>query len=83
VEAGDADAIGDEAVWRDGAVVGWITSGGYCHHVDCSYATGYVSSASLAGAENARWEIEILGTMRAAMLQIDPLLDPQGSRMTS
>ena len=83
VDAGDADAIGDEAVWRDGAVVGWITSGGYCHHVDCSYATGYVSSVSLANAENARWEIEILGEMRPAKLQVDPLLDPQGTRMTA
>ena len=83
VEAGDADAIGDEAVWRDGAVVGWITSGGYCHHVDCSYATGYVASESLAGAEHAMWEIEILGELRPARLQIDPLLDPQGSRMTA
>ena len=82
VQVGDADAIGDEAVWRDGAVVGWVTSGGYCHHVDCSYATGYVSSASLADADNAKWEIEILGEMRAARLQTTPLLDPQGNRMT-
>ena len=82
VETADADAIGDEAVWRDGTVVGWITSGGYCHHVDCSYATGYVSGESLADADNAKWEIEILGEMRPARLQTTPLLDPQGGRMT-
>ena len=28
-----ADVIGDEPVWHDGAVVGWVTSGGYGHHV--------------------------------------------------
>ena len=28
-----ADVIGDEPVWHDGKVVGWITSGGYGHHV--------------------------------------------------
>ena len=28
-----ADVIGDEPVWHDGEVVGWITSGGYGHHV--------------------------------------------------
>ena len=82
VEADDADAIGDEAVWKDGKVVGWITSGGYCHHVDCSYATGYVASDALADSENARWQLEILGEMRDARLQHEPLLDPQGTRMT-
>ena len=29
-----ADVIGDEPVWHDGAVVGWVTSGGYGHHVE-------------------------------------------------
>ena len=82
VEADDADAIGDESVWKDGTVVGWITSGGYCHHVECSYATGYVDSASIAtGAGN--WEIEILGERRRARLQAEPLFDPKGVRMLS
>ena len=26
------DVIGDEPVWHDGEVVGWVTSGGYAHH---------------------------------------------------
>ncbi|MBI3506614.1 MAG: GcvT family protein [Proteobacteria bacterium] len=81
VDAGDADALGDEAVWKDGKVVGWITSGGYCHHVACSYATGYVPSGTLAGdTGTAKWEIEILGERRSARLQIDPLFDPAGAR---
>ena len=63
-------------------MVGWITSGGYCHHVECSYATGYVDSASIAtGAGN--WEIEILGERRRARLQAEPLFDPKGVRMLS
>ncbi|MBL8832318.1 MAG: GcvT family protein [Rhodospirillales bacterium] len=78
VDADDADAIGDEAVWKDGKVVGWITSGGYCHHAGCSYASGYVPSETLAG--DGKWEIEILGVRRAARLQIDPLFDPTGAR---
>ena len=80
VEADDADAIGDESVWKDGTVVGWITSGGYCHHVECSYATGYVDSASIT-TDAGNWEIEILGERRRARLQIEPLFDPTGSRM--
>ena len=37
-----ADVIGDEPIWHDGAVVGWVTSGGYGHHVKQSIALGYV-----------------------------------------
>jgi dimethylglycine dehydrogenase len=84
VEASDADAIGDEAIWRDGAVVGWVTSGGYCHHAERSFAMGYVSQEALgAGAETARWEIEIIGERRPATLLSEPLFDPKGTRMRS
>ena len=31
VDARDADAIGDEPIWHDGQVVGWVTSGGFGH----------------------------------------------------
>ncbi|MBK9080931.1 MAG: GcvT family protein [Rhizobiales bacterium] len=81
VEADDADAIGDEAVWKDGAVVGWITSGGYCHHMQRSLAIGYVPSETLAEHASAKWEIEILGERRPAHVQLEPLFDPQAQRM--
>jgi dimethylglycine dehydrogenase len=82
VEATDADAIGDEAVWKEDKVVGWITSGGYCHHAACSLAIGYVSSEALAdNIDAARWEIEIIGERRRARVQRTPLFDPSGQRM--
>jgi dimethylglycine dehydrogenase len=82
VEATDADAIGDEAVWKDGKVVGWITSGGFCHHAGQSLAIGYVPSDDLAnGAAAAKWEIEIIGERRPARLQPAPLFDPEARRM--
>lgn len=81
VEADDADAIGDEAIWRDGKVVGWVTSGGYCHHADCSYATGYVESLSAVDKGEQVWEIEILGQRRRCKPQQAALFDPDGSRM--
>jgi glycine cleavage system aminomethyltransferase T len=33
VEAAAAAAIGDEPIWRDGRVIGWVTSGGFGHCV--------------------------------------------------
>ena len=50
VEATDADAIGDEPIWHDGKVVGWVTSGAFGHRVQRSLALGYVPAA-LAAAE--------------------------------
>ena len=79
VEVSDADAIGDEPVWHDGEVVGWITSGGYGHSVGKSLALGYVPTA-LATAVSG-FEIEILGERRAATLAPQPLHDPSGERM--
>ena len=78
-----ADVIGDEPVWHDGAVVGWITSGGYGHHVKASIALGYVPTgiSMLDGPGGADFEIEIIGRRRPARLQPEPLFDPQGMRM--
>jgi dimethylglycine dehydrogenase len=82
VDATDVDCIGDEPVWKDGKVVGWITSGGYCHTVGYSMAMGYVPTETLPnGVEKSTWEIEILGERRSAKLQHEPLFDPAGSRM--
>jgi dimethylglycine dehydrogenase len=81
VDAAEADAIGDEPVWHDGKVVGWITSGGYGHCVGKSIALGYVPAA-LAQTESG-FEIEILGGRRGATLVARALYDPDGSRMRS
>jgi len=74
-----ADCIGDEPVWHDGKVVGWITSGGYAHHVGKSLALGYVP-AELAAASSG-FEIEIIGHRRPASIAQRPLFDPEGRRM--
>lgn len=75
-----ADVIGDEPVWHDGKVVGWITSGGYAHYVQRSVALGYVP-ADLAAPGTEGFEIEIIGRRRPARLQPEPLFDPAGERM--
>ncbi len=79
VDAEAADVSGDEAVWHDGAVVGWVTSGGYAHTVDRSVALAYVPSE--LAAENGSFEVEIIGDRRAAQLQPEPLFDPGRERM--
>ena len=77
-----ADVIGDEPIWHDGKVVGWVTSGGYSHYSAASVALGYVP-AELATDTSGNFEIEIIGQRRPACLQLEPLFDPAGKRMRS
>ena len=51
--------IGDEPIWHDGAVRGWVTSGGYAHESKASVAMGYVPK-EIAGEADG-FEIELLG----------------------
>jgi dimethylglycine dehydrogenase len=72
----------DSGIERDGwRVVGWITSGGYAHHVRLSMAQGYVPASLAARTEGGFFEIEILGKRRPARILAEPPFDPQGKRM--
>ena len=79
LDAKDADVIGDEPIWFQGKVRGWVTSGGYAHASGKSVAMGYVEQEIADEAEG--WEIELLGDRLAAHLQAEPLFDPQAERM--
>ncbi len=79
VDADDADVIGDEPIFRDDNVVGWVTSGGYAHHVGRSVAMGYIESGALDA--EADYGVEIIGDVRAARIQPEPLFDPKAERM--
>ena len=81
VAADDADVLGDEPIWHDGKVIGWVTSGGYGHYVDRSLAQGYVPVALSREIAARAFEIEILGERRAATIIEQPLFDPEGLRM--
>jgi dimethylglycine dehydrogenase len=83
MEVADADAevVGYESIMKDGAAVGYVTSGAYGHCVGKSLAAGYVPTA--LAREGARFEIDILGEMRAATVRLEALYDPQGLRLRS
>jgi dimethylglycine dehydrogenase len=81
VDATDADVIGDEPIFLDGEVRGWVTSGGFAHASGVSVAMGYVPKEFAQRSDG--WAIEILGEQFAARLQPQPLFDANGSRMRS
>jgi dimethylglycine dehydrogenase len=81
VDAADADAIGDEPIWHDDKVVGWVTSGGFGHSVGKSLAMGYVDKGCASAASG--FEIEIIGERRGATRLEAPIFDPQGQKLRS
>jgi dimethylglycine dehydrogenase len=83
MEVADADCevVGYESILKDGAAVGYVTSGAYGHTIGKSLAAGYVPTA--LARDGARFEIDILGEMRAATVRLEPLYDPRGLRLRS
>jgi len=79
VEAKDADVIGYESIMKDGAAVGYVTSGAYGHCVGKSLAAGYVPTA--LAREGEQFAIDILGEICVATIRLEPLHDPKGLRL--
>jgi dimethylglycine dehydrogenase len=79
VDAADADVWGYEPIWKDGEVVGFVTSGGYAHFVEKSVALGFLPVELIEEGQDV--EIEILGERRPARLYSEPLFDPKAERM--
>ncbi|MVA97287.1 FAD-dependent oxidoreductase [Nitratireductor sp. CAU 1489] len=65
----------------DWSVVGWVTSGGYAHHVGLSMAQAYVPAALADQESESLFEIEILGERRPARITVEPPFDPGGDKM--
>ena len=79
VEAKDADTWGDEPIWHDGKVVGFVTSGGYAHHTQKSVALGFLPVELIEDGREV--EIEILGEFCKARLVTESLFDAKAERM--
>ena len=62
-----------------GKAIGYVSSGGYAHHIKKSVAMGYIPSKLVA--EDSMFEIEILGNLYPAYITSLPLYDPNGDKM--
>ena len=81
IATGAIDVSNDEAILHDGKAVGYVSSGGFAHHVAKSMALGYVPVAMAAGGQ--KLDVEINGTMHEAEVQAQPLYDANGGKMRS
>jgi dimethylglycine dehydrogenase len=81
IETDGIDVSNDEAVFADGQAVGYVSSGGYAHHVGKSMALGYVPVEY--ADDGTALEVEILGELCPAKVVGRPLYDPNGGKMRS
>ena len=79
VDADRADAMGDEPVWHNGEVVGFVTSGSYGHHVKKSLALAYIDS-NLASMD-PELLVSVIGERRPARVLLEVPYDPSGSHL--
>ena len=74
----------DEPIWRDGVLVGRISSGSYGHTLGRAIGLGYVEHAggvTDAFVASGRWEIEIACDKFPVRAQLAPPYDPKSTRV--
>ena len=73
----------NEAVVRDGRIVGTVTSGNYGHHLGGAIGLGYVPCIGESEADvlGSAYEIEIAGTRVRAEASLAPMYDPKAERV--
>ena len=79
IDVDGIDVSNDEAILHDGGAVGYVSSGGFAHHVGRSMALGYVRADLAKGGQ--KLVVEILGHTYDAEVQSAPLYDPNGANM--
>jgi 4-methylaminobutanoate oxidase (formaldehyde-forming) len=82
----DAEPLlfGDEPIYRDGTLVGRITSGSYGYTIGQAVGLGYVSHAAgvdRAFVESCRWDIEVACERFRARASFEAPYDPRSLRV--
>jgi 4-methylaminobutanoate oxidase (formaldehyde-forming) len=75
----------NEPIWRNGVIVGRISSGMFGHTLGRSLGPGYVTNpdglADPACLQSGTYEIEVAGVRHAADVALRPWYDPAGARI--
>jgi glycine cleavage system T protein len=77
----------NEPIWRDGALVGRISSGMFGHTVGAPLGLGYVSNGGApldpGWISAGRYEVEVAAERVAARVSLRPFYDPSSERVKS
>lgn len=70
--------FGRESIYRNGKLVGWLTSGGYGHTIQKNIGYGYVRSNEPINAEfvlSGEYELEVAAERIPCQVHLEPLYD--------
>jgi 4-methylaminobutanoate oxidase (formaldehyde-forming) len=82
LDAPDALLYHNEPIWRDGEIVGRISSGMFGHTLGKSLGMGYVAhNSKYASMLDGIYEIEVAGVRLKAQPSLVPFYDPQSLRI--
>lgn len=79
IETDNADALGYNAIYKNGEYIGMTSSGGFGHRIDKSIAMGYVKPEYARAKTDV--EVNIIGKNCKARVENPGLYDPDNSRM--
>ncbi|MCK5778576.1 MAG: FAD-dependent oxidoreductase [Rhodospirillales bacterium] len=74
----------NEPIYRDGVIVGYLTSGMYGHTLGGAIGLGYVKNADgvdAAFVNDGRYEIEVAGRKFPADASLKPMYDPKSEKV--
>jgi 4-methylaminobutanoate oxidase (formaldehyde-forming) len=80
----DVVLLGRETIYRDGERVGWLSSAGWGYTLKTNIGLGYVRNQAGVDAEylkSGSYELEVAGERLPCALQLQPLYDPDMSKM--
>ena len=84
VEKPETVLLGRETIYRNGERVGWLSSGGYGHHIGCSIGYGYVRNADGVDddyIQNGTYQLEVATEKVDCKVFLEPLYDPCSKRV--
>jgi dimethylglycine dehydrogenase len=77
----NADPLGSESIWKDGAYIGSVTSGGFGYSVNAFLIWAYVKPAYASPGTVV--EVMVLGHPRRGVVLAEPVWDKQNQRPRS
>ena len=75
----------NEAILRDGELVGYLTSGNYGHHLSGAIGLGYVKCVAAGESANdqlsSSYSIDVAGKIIEADVSFRPMYDPKAAQV--
>jgi len=78
--------LGRETIYRNGERVGWLSSGGYGHHLGCAIGYGYIRNTTGVNDDfinSGSYQLEVATNRVDCHVHLEPLYDSKMQRVKS